>query len=149
MRTRRARVLHENVECPSISPDNTRVAYKKWVGDTWQLHVLDLATMRETPLAEKRHIDDQVEWLDDERILYGLGTDTGWCPPTAAARPGSSSRRHSRPRSCAAELNRLGPAASCACATGWLTPTMVQRVARATVCGSGWTTCGWIRRVSQ
>jgi hypothetical protein len=69
-------VLHENVECPSISPDNTRLAYKKWLGDRWRLHVLDLATMKETPLAEERPVDDQAEWLDDERVLYGLRPDT-------------------------------------------------------------------------
>jgi hypothetical protein len=80
VRSRRARVLHENVECPSISPDNKRVAYKKWLGDRWQLHVLDLETMKETPLAEQRSVDDQVEWLDDDRILYGIGTDT-WVVP--------------------------------------------------------------------
>jgi hypothetical protein len=37
--------------------------------------VLDLATGRETPLAETRSVDDQVEWLDDNRILYGLIKD--------------------------------------------------------------------------
>ena len=35
--------------------------------------MLDLATMRETPLAETRSVDDQAEWLDDDRVLYGLG----------------------------------------------------------------------------
>jgi hypothetical protein len=74
--SRRARVLHENVECPSISPDNTRIAYKKWLGDRWRLHVLDLETMKETPLAEKSPVDDQVEWLDDDNVLYGLSSDT-------------------------------------------------------------------------
>jgi hypothetical protein len=73
---RRARVIHENVECPSISPDDTRVAYKKWLGDRWRLHVLDLATMQETALAEERSVDDQVEWLDEDHILYGLSPDT-------------------------------------------------------------------------
>jgi hypothetical protein len=76
LRTRRVRVLHEGVECPSISPDNTRLAYKKRIGDGWRLNVLDLATMRSTPLAEERSVDDQVEWLDDGHILYGLSHDT-------------------------------------------------------------------------
>jgi hypothetical protein len=71
--TRRARVVHENVECPSLSPDNTRIAYKKAVGENpavWRLFVLDLRTLAETPLAESRPIDDQVEWLNGGRILY-------------------------------------------------------------------------------
>ncbi len=74
VRARTLRVRHENVECPSLSPDGTRIAYRKLVGDAgaWRLHVLDLATMRETPLAETRPIDDQVEWLDDRQVLYGV-----------------------------------------------------------------------------
>ncbi|WP_445149198.1 TolB-like translocation protein [Baekduia sp. Peel2402] len=72
---RRARVLKENVECPSISPDGTRIAYKKRTGSKskpWHLTVLDVATLRETPLAEPRSVDDQVEWLDDQHVLYGV-----------------------------------------------------------------------------
>jgi hypothetical protein len=71
--TRRMRVLHAGVECPSLSPDGKRIAFKKNVGRAWRLTVLDLATMRETPLAETRSVDDQAEWLDDEHVLYGLG----------------------------------------------------------------------------
>jgi Tol biopolymer transport system component len=70
-----ARVLRENVECPSLSPDGTRIAYKRRSASKtrpWRLTVLDLATMRETSLAELRSIDDQAEWLDDDRVLYGL-----------------------------------------------------------------------------
>jgi hypothetical protein len=68
---RKLTVLHENVECPSLSPDGTRIAYKKLApSGKWQLTVLDLATMKETPLAEKDPVDDQVEWLDPQRILY-------------------------------------------------------------------------------
>ena len=73
---RRAAVLHENVECPSASPDGSRVAYKKrFIIDgriVWQLHILDLATMRETPLAEKRSVDDQLEWLNNDEVLYSV-----------------------------------------------------------------------------
>ena len=72
---RRAHVIHENVECPSLSPDGTRIAYKKRTGSSsapWHLTVLDLATMRETPISDERSVDDQVEWLDDAHVLYGI-----------------------------------------------------------------------------
>jgi hypothetical protein len=75
VKARTAHVIHENVECPSLSPDATRVAYKKRLpGDrvVWQLHVLDLKTLGETSLAERRSVDDQLEWLDNERVLYSL-----------------------------------------------------------------------------
>ncbi|MEU8664056.1 TolB family protein, partial [Actinoplanes philippinensis] len=69
--------LHPDVECPSLSPDGTRVAYKRH-GDLpdgqWRPAVLDLATGHETLLAETRSVDDQAEWLDDDRVLYGLRT---------------------------------------------------------------------------
>lgn len=72
---RRMRTVRENVECPSMSPDGHRLAFKKRVGGLlrpiWRFHVLDLATMSETPLAELRSIDDQIEWLDDGHVLYG------------------------------------------------------------------------------
>jgi dipeptidyl aminopeptidase/acylaminoacyl peptidase len=71
---RTAHTLHENVECPSLSPDGTRIAYKKRVDSAegpWRLAVLDLETMRETLLAETRSVDDQAEWLDDDHVLYG------------------------------------------------------------------------------
>ena len=71
---RTARVIHDNVECPSLSPDGRRIAYKRRTGSsktTWRLTVLDLDTMRETPLAETRSVDDQAEWLDGDTVLYG------------------------------------------------------------------------------
>lgn len=73
---RTAKVLHQNVECPSLSPDGKRIAYKQRTGSAetpWRLTVLDLATMRETHLAEKRSVDDQAEWLGDTRVAYGVG----------------------------------------------------------------------------
>ena len=84
---RSASVIHENVECPSLSPDARRVAYKKRLMDgnrvLWQLHVLDLATGHETPLSEKRSIDDQLEWLDNRHVLYSVpSNDDGSSPST-------------------------------------------------------------------
>ena len=67
--------LSKGVECPSLSPDGSQVAYKHDLGGTtphWQIVVLDLASGRKTPLTgETRSVDDQVEWLDDS-LLYGL-----------------------------------------------------------------------------
>ena len=37
----------------------------------WRFTVLNLATMRETPLAETESIDDQIEWIDGDRLVYG------------------------------------------------------------------------------
>jgi Tol biopolymer transport system component len=73
-------VVHAGVECPSLSPDNTRVAFKRRVGSTsrgwWQIAVLELTSMKESLLtAETRSVDDQVEWLDDERVAYHLTGD--------------------------------------------------------------------------
>ena len=67
--------LREDAECPSLSPDRTRVAFKTRNGQAegqWTIAVHDLATGRSTLLAEKRSVDDQIEWLDDRNVLYGL-----------------------------------------------------------------------------
>jgi hypothetical protein len=82
---KRARTLREGIECPSLSPDGTRVAFKKRLREgvrlTWRIGVLDLASMQETLVADTRNVDDQAEWLDNEHVVYGL--------PSAKA-PGSS-----------------------------------------------------------
>jgi hypothetical protein len=71
---RKMTVLRENVECPSLSPDNRLVAFKKRVGPDpapWRVYTLDIATLTDRPLAlETRSIDDQIEWLDDAQVLY-------------------------------------------------------------------------------
>src|SRR5262245_2863761 len=99
---RQMRVLHENVECPSLSPDGTRVAYKKAVDKIlgvviWRLTVLDLRTMAEVPLAEERSIDDQVEWLDDGSILYGVEHDIWMVPADGSGEPRRFLSRASSP----------------------------------------------------
>ncbi|MET9451896.1 TolB family protein [Streptomyces cinerochromogenes] len=82
LRRRTVTTLHADVECPSLSPDGTRVAYKKRVEGLpkdapWRLYVLDLRTLRETPLAETRSVDDQAVWRDARTVVYALPGDYG------------------------------------------------------------------------
>ena len=82
LRGRTVTTLHTNVECPSLSPDGTRIAFKKRVKGLpkdapWHLYVLDLRTMRETPLAEARSVDDQAVWRDNRTIVYAMPGDYG------------------------------------------------------------------------
>ena len=70
----RITILRDGVECPSLSPDNTRVAFKSRVPGPglpkWRVHVLDIATMSDIPLAETDTVDEQVGWLDNSRVTY-------------------------------------------------------------------------------
>lgn len=82
LRTRTVTTLRTNVECPSLSPDGTRIAFKKRVPGLpadapWHLYVLDLRTLRERPLAEPRSVDDQAVWRDDHTLVYALPGDYG------------------------------------------------------------------------
>jgi hypothetical protein len=72
---REVRVLRDGVECPSLSPDGKRIAFKSRIEGTnrWRLHVLDLATLGDHPVAEERSIDDQAEWLDADTLVYSNG----------------------------------------------------------------------------
>lgn len=99
---RQVQVVRGHVECPSISPNGRRLAFKSRTSnpDGWRIHVLDLETKREHAVeAEQRSVDDQVEWLDDEHLLYGLTESKGlpaeamniWVAPVDA-RPGERSR---------------------------------------------------------
>jgi hypothetical protein len=78
---REARVVIPGAECPSLSPDNARVAFKKELAGSrgwWMLSLLDLSTGSVRGLsAETRSVDDQVEWLDDSDLIYFLPTVNG------------------------------------------------------------------------
>lgn len=89
---RTAVTLRTNVECPSLSPDGTRIAFKKRVPGLspdapWRLYVLDLATLRDHPTAETRNVDDQAVWLDDQTLAYSLPGDYGSDLYTVPATP--------------------------------------------------------------
>ncbi|WP_369190936.1 TolB-like translocation protein [Streptomyces sp. R08] len=89
--------LIQNVECPSLSPDGTRVAFKKRIlsrTDLWHEYVLDLSTLRETALAEHHSVDDQATWLDNDTVAYALptngkvgGTDLWSVPADGTGKP--------------------------------------------------------------
>jgi hypothetical protein len=79
----RMTVIAPNVECPSLSPDGQRIAFKRRMAPppqgrvVWQLIVRELASGNESVLArETRSVDDQVEWIDGREIAYSLPDDT-------------------------------------------------------------------------
>jgi hypothetical protein len=79
------------VECPSLSPDGARLAFKKRIpapssaAAPWRLAVLDLATLRQIDLADPGGVDDQAVWLDDRTVAYakahGPGSWDVWSMP--------------------------------------------------------------------
>ena len=75
---RTVEIVRPGVECPSISPDNTRIAFKKRMGTQsrgwWQIAVLTIASPQDDRLVstETRSVDDQVEWIDNDRVAYHL-----------------------------------------------------------------------------
>jgi dipeptidyl aminopeptidase/acylaminoacyl peptidase len=81
--SRRAlRVLARGVECPSLSPDGRRVAFKQRDARApagrlaWRLAVMTLASgeVRVLP-GEARSVDDQPEWNGDRELLYAMPDD--------------------------------------------------------------------------
>jgi len=79
---RSMRVLRDGVECPSLSPDGKQIAYKSRMNgeNRWHLRVLDVATLKDHPVAETRSVDDQAEWFDDDTLAYAVGNDVFTVP---------------------------------------------------------------------
>ncbi len=90
--------LRPDAECPSLSPDGTRVAVKtrgNLPPGQWRIAVHDLRTGKLTQLAETRSVDDQIEWYDNDTVVYGLprtgegpaATDVWRVPATGSGTP--------------------------------------------------------------
>ncbi|HWI96844.1 MAG TPA: hypothetical protein VNS60_12325 [Solirubrobacterales bacterium] len=90
IRDKTMRTLRDGVECPSLSPDGKQIAYKSRIGKEarWRLRVLDLATLADHAVAEERSIDDQVEWLDDDTLVYPDERNVYTVPADGSGEPG-------------------------------------------------------------
>ncbi|HEX8029284.1 MAG TPA: hypothetical protein VF491_12510 [Vicinamibacterales bacterium] len=72
---RHLRVIADDVECPSLSPDEQHLVFKrKRKGlSGWQLWAMKLDTRESWAITEdQQDIDDQVEWVDNGRVIYGM-----------------------------------------------------------------------------
>jgi len=73
-------VVFENASCPEVSPDGSTIVAKEQRGEAFQLVAINTETGARRDLGESRSVDDQVEWADQDTILYALpnpdeGTD--------------------------------------------------------------------------
>ena len=75
---RRMTILRPAMASESLSPDGRHLLVKKPGPDGfWQLAVIDLHTWSERNLQHgRRSVDDQVEWLDNEHVIYHDTDDT-------------------------------------------------------------------------
>ncbi|MGO4681152.1 hypothetical protein [Microbacterium sp. 2MCAF23] len=70
------------VECPSLSPDGARIAFKRVTSGSgptvhWTPAVYDITSGKVTVLSvESRSVDDQIVWLDDDTLIYGMPNAT-------------------------------------------------------------------------
>jgi hypothetical protein len=75
----RLAIVAEGLASEALSPDEAYLAVKQRVGDRgfWRAMVLDLGSKSAWPLSHTRSIDDQIEWLDRDRIAYHDATEQG------------------------------------------------------------------------
>lgn len=73
---RRLTPFYPNASCPSVSPDGRLIVAKRpRVGDDGvviELVAIDVASGDTVVLPESRMVEDQVEWLDDDTIIYAM-----------------------------------------------------------------------------
>ncbi|WP_372593087.1 hypothetical protein [Actinotalea sp.] len=73
---RTVETIQDGGACPSISPDGTRIGFKVQTSNDpvhWEIGILDLRDGSQRVLTgETRSFDDQIAWLDDDTVMYGL-----------------------------------------------------------------------------
>src|SRR5262249_29886893 len=68
---RQIQAVAPKVECPSLSPDGTRIAFKRRISETaWAPAVMELATLKVRGFSVPQSVDDQIEWIDDHTLVY-------------------------------------------------------------------------------
>ena len=70
---RRITAIRAGVANEALSPDGNHLIVKRLVSESgfWQLAVIDLRTWAERDLKQgTRSVDDQVEWLDNDHVMY-------------------------------------------------------------------------------
>ena len=70
---RRLTTIRAGMTSEALSPDGRQLVVKRLIPERgfWQLGVIDLSTWAERDLRQgPRSVDDQVEWLDNQRVLY-------------------------------------------------------------------------------
>ena len=72
----RLQVIHENATCPEVSPDGSTIVAKERRGDFFQVILIDTETGERRDLPENRSVEDQVEFLDNDTIIYGLPNES-------------------------------------------------------------------------
>jgi hypothetical protein len=69
----RVRPYLQGVTCPSLSPDGRTIVAKRPIGGgAFEMVAIAVDEGRSVVLPESRSVEDQVEWLDDDTILYAL-----------------------------------------------------------------------------
>jgi hypothetical protein len=98
-KTKTGAVVRGGVECPSLSPDGTKIGFKARVGHPfqWRFHVLDLASGKETALPGDHSVDDQIAWIDDTHVAFGDGEEVMAQPADGSAAPKLYIRSASNP----------------------------------------------------
>ncbi len=66
--------------CPSLSPDGKTLVFKETTPNGFQLVAVDLESQTTWKMGEARSVNDQVEWLDNDTILYALHPEGGDTP---------------------------------------------------------------------